>query len=435
MRSLPTPLRAFVVAVIVLGGAMAAWMITRDPFVPQGRALFTALLWLALVCVVDLSPMPLPRGGATASVSSVLDFAAILVLGPAAAIEIGLLAVLVTRGVTGRDPWYKLLFNGAQIALAIGTSALIYTGLGGPVGSALTAERAILPLLAGAAAYFVINTSLVSVAVGLTEGLAWRRIWQSNFQWETAHLFAFVPLGLLVALVLEKIGVWGVLLLFVQLLVIRYTFKLTMELREANRGIVSILASAIEANDPYLHNHLYRVSRYAVRVARAMGLSERSVEVIETSALLHDLGKIKVDHRIFGKPSPLSPDEAATMREHPRIGGEWIRQIKALKEVREIIASHHERPDGKGYPEGLTRDQVPIGARIVGVLDAYDAMTSDRAYRKALPPEAAIDELVRGAGKQFDEEVVMTVKRLYESGGLLLDGAREPDAEPQIRNA
>jgi putative nucleotidyltransferase with HDIG domain len=432
---LPAPLRAFVVAVILLGGAVAAWVVLRAPFLPEGGALLTALLWLGLVCIVDLSPMQLPRGGATATVSSVLDFAAILVLGPAAAVEIGLLAVLLTRGVTRRDSWYKLLFNGAQIALAIGVSGLIYTGLGGPVGGELTAGRAILPLLACGAAYFLVNTALVSVAVGLSEGLAWRRIWQANFQWETVHLLALLPLGLLVALVLEKIGAWAVLLLFVQLLVIRYTFKLTMELREANRGIVSILASAIEASDPYLHNHLYRVSRYAVRVARAMGLPERSVEVIETSALLHDLGKIKVDHRIFGKPSPLSPDETATMRQHPRIGGDWIREIKALREVRGIIASHHERPDGTGYPAGLTRDEVPIGARIVGVLDAYDAMTSDRPYRKALPPEVAIGELVRGAGRQFDEEVVMTVKRLYESGDLLLEDGPDALSEPQLRNA
>lgn len=415
------PLRIFVFVVIVGGMAIALSVISRDPFIPQGRQILTALLWLALACLVDVSPMHLPRGGATASVSSVLDFAAILVFGPAAAIQIGLIAIAVTRGFTRRDPWYKLLFNAAQITLAIGVSGLIYTGLGGPVGEELSAEGALLPLLAAACAYFLLNTSLVSVAVGLSEGLGWRRIWQANFQWETNHLFAFLPLGLLVALVLQKIGIWGVMLLFVQLLVIRHMFQLYMELRETNRGIVSILSTVIEASDPYLRNHLQRVSIYSVRVARAMGIPERNVEVIETAALLHDLGKVKVDQEIFKKKTSLSPDEIKKVQGHPKHGAEWIRDFKALDPVRRIIVAHHERPDGMGYPAKLTKDQIPIGARIIGAVDAYDAMTSDRSYRKARTPEAAIAELEKGAGTQFDSDVVTTIKRLFVAGEFLLD--------------
>jgi putative nucleotidyltransferase with HDIG domain len=367
-------------------------------------------------------------------VSSVLDLAAILALGPTAALQIGVLGTLVTRGAR-RDPWYKLLFNAAQIALSIGASALVYTSLGGPVGAELSAGRAALPLLPAACVYFFLNTALVSIAVGLTERLSWGRIWQSNFQWEMVHLFAFLPLGLLVALVLEKIGIWGVLLLFVQLLVVRYTFKLYMELRDANRGIVSILASAIDANDPFTRGHSYRVSQYAMRVARAMNLPERTVEIIQCSALLHDVGKIGVDDGILRKPGGLSHEEEKILRMHPKVGGEMIRRVKFLKEVEQIVSSHHERPDGLGYPDGLSSEQVPIGARIVGVLDAFDAMTSDRPYRKALSPEAAIGELVRGSGKQFDARVVMTVQRLFEAGDLTLDGAdlAAPDAHYGIR--
>ncbi len=421
---LPRSLRLYVILVVLLGGGLAAWIVAPQPYLPVGKgAIATALVWLALVCVVDVSPMPLPRGGATASVSSVLDLAAILALGPAAAVQIGVLGTLITRGVVRRDPWYKLLFNSAQIALSIGAAGLIYRALGGPIGADLTAGHAALPLLPASCAYFFLNTALVSVAVGLTERLSWRRIWQSNFQWELVHLVAFLPLGLLVALVLEKIGIWGVLLLFVQLLVVRYTFKLYMELRDANRGIVSILASAIDANDPYTRGHSYRVSQYAVRVARAMNLPERTVEIIQCSALLHDVGKIGVDDEILRKPGGLSAAEEQILRMHPKVGGEMIRRVKFLKDVERIVASHHERPDGLGYPEGLASDEVPIGARIVGVLDAFDAMTSDRPYRKALTPEAAIGELVRGAGRQFDERVVLIVQRLFEAGDLALDEA------------
>lgn len=436
MKGLSRGLRAYVGLVILLGGSFAAWFIARDPYRPAaGGPLVAALLWLALVCIVDIYPMHLPRGGATASVSSVLDLAAILAFGPQAAVEIGLFGILLTRGLTRRDSWYKLLFNCAQIALAIGGAGLVYEALGGPVSAALSAGRAALPLLPAAVVYFVLNTGLVSVAVGLSEKLAWRRIWEANFQWETMHLLAFLPLALLVALVLEKIGIWGVLLLFIQLLVVRYTFKLYMELREANRGIVSILASAIDANDPFTRGHSYRVSQYAVRVARAMGLPERTVETIQCSALLHDVGKIGVDDEILRKPGGLSEKEQEVLRRHPKVGGEMIRRVKFLKEVEQIVTSHHERPDGLGYPDGLSREQVPIGARIVGVVDAFDAMTSDRPYRKALSPEQAIGELLRGAGKQFDEGVVLALKSLFETGGLDLgeEEMASPDASYGIR--
>jgi putative nucleotidyltransferase with HDIG domain len=434
VNTLPHSLKAYVALVVLVGGGLAAWIIASDPFVPTGRGeLVTVLLWLALVCIVDVYPMRLPRGGATASVSSVLDLAAILAFGTPAAVQIGLAGIVITRGVTRRDPWYKLLFNCAQIALAIGASGLLYRALGGPSGAELSAGRAVLPLVPAACVYFLFNTALVSIAVGLSERLAWRRIWQSNFQWETVHLFAFLPLGLLVALVLEKVGIWGVLLLFIQLLVVRYTFKLYMELRDANRGIVSILACAIDANDPYTRGHSYRVSQYAVRVARAMNLPERTVEIIQCSALLHDVGKIGVG--ILRKPGVLSANEEEVLRMHPKVGGEMIRRVKFLKEVEQIVASHHERPDGLGYPEGLSYEQVPIGARIVGVLDAFDAMTSDRPYRKALSQQAAIEELVRGAGRQFDERVVSVVKRLFESGDLALSEAElaAPDSYYGIR--
>ena len=421
---LPATLRAYIVLVALLGVALTSWCVLQEPLViGWHRSTITLLIWLAMVTVVDVSPMTLPRGGATASVSSVLDFAAILAFGPALAVQIALVAVLVSRGIFRREPWYKLLFNGCQIAISIGVAGFVYTGLGGKVGADLSASGAIIPLIAAATSYFLMNTTLVSLAVGLSEKLAWSRIWESNFQWEMMYLLAYVPLGLLVALVQEKIGIWGVLLLFIQLLVLRYTFKLSMDLREANRAIVQVLGIVIDAKDPYTHGHSYRVSRYGVRVARAMNLPERTVELIQFSALLHDLGKIGVERDILQKPELLSPAEREAMRSHAQKGSEMIQHVRFLSEVRNIVRTHHEQPDGRGYPHGLSGDAIPLEARIIAVLDAFDAMTSDRPYRPALAPEDAIARLLRGAGNQFDERVVMTVKRLFDSGELLLTEA------------
>jgi putative nucleotidyltransferase with HDIG domain len=431
-RPLPGPLWLLIASTCVAAAALAGFMFSAAGPVPplDGRTLATFAIWLALVVAIDASPMLLPRGGATASVSSVLDLAAILAFGPAAALAIGVLAVLLSTGIVQRRPLYKVAFNGAQIALAIGLAGGAYAALGGGSGERLTAAGAILPLAMAAVLYFAVNTILVSIAAGLYERLAWRRVWQANFEWETIHLLVFPPLALLVALVLLKIGLWGVILIFIQMLVVRYTFKLSMDLREANRGIISVLATAIDANDPFTRGHSYRVSQYAVRVARAMNLPERSVELVQQSALLHDVGKICVGQEILEKPASLSVIERERVRLHPKLGGEMIRRVRFLRDVERIVATHHERPDGLGYPEGLRAEEVPIGARIVGVLDAYDAMTSDRPYRKALEPDVAIRELLRGAGKQFDERVVITVKRLFDAGELALDDSERtaPDA-------
>ncbi|MFN0150947.1 MAG: HD-GYP domain-containing protein [bacterium] len=431
MKQLPGSLKTYIVLTALAGAALTAWCVSQDPLaLAWDRTAITVLIWLALVTVVDISPMPLPRGGATASVSSVLDFAAILAFGPSRAVQLALVAVIISRGLIRREPWFKLVFNGFQIALTIGVAGGVYVGLGGPVTSDLSAGTAILPLIAAAVSYFLINTTMVAFAVGLSERLAWSRIWESNFQWEMMYLLAYVPLGLLVALVQEKIGIWGVLLLFIQMLVLRYTFKLSLDLREANRGIVSVLATVIDAKDPYTHGHSYRVSKYAVRVARAMDLPERTVELVQCSALLHDVGKIVVERDILQKPDKLTDEEREAMRSHAQKGGEMIRPVKFLRDVEKIVLSHHERPDGLGYPAGLRLEQIPIEARIIAVLDAFDAMTSDRPYRKALSADMAVAQLVHGAGQQFDEKVVLAVKGLFESGDLLLS-----DAERTVTDA
>jgi len=145
------------------------------------------------------------------------------------------------------------------------------------------------------------------------------------------------------------------------------------------------------------------------------------VEEIEYAALVHDLGKIGPQHQfILQKPGSLSHDEQRTLRAHPAAGAEIVAKVRTLKRVAEIVRSHHERPDGQGYPFGLAAGDVPVGARILNVADAFDAMTSDRPYRRALPQEAALRELERGAGTQFDDAVVRCLLRLHEAGAFPL---------------
>jgi putative nucleotidyltransferase with HDIG domain len=160
-----------------------------------------------------------------------------------------------------------------------------------------------------------------------------------------------------------------------------------------------------------------RVAEYSKLIGRAMGMSERGVQDLEYGALLHDLGKVGRQYQfILQKPGRLSLEEQATMRAHPAEGAAIVAKVRALRRAADIVKNHHERPDGLGYPCGLRGEDIPLGSRIVMVSDAFDAMTSDRPYRRAMPPERAAAELAKHAGTQFDAGVVAALEGLIRSG-------------------
>jgi len=179
---------------------------------------------------------------------------------------------------------------------------------------------------------------------------------------------------------------------------------------ESTRAMVA----AVDARDPYTRAHSVSVAAYAAAIGRRMGLSAAAVESLRKAALLHDVGKIGVTDFILHKPGPLSPEEWQEMRRHPDIGYEMLKEVTFLNGPADIVRAHHERFDGKGYPCGLQGEEIPLGARIFAVADTFDAMTSDRPYRRALPPEAAREEIMRNAGSQFDPAMVKAFLRVYE---------------------
>ena len=174
------------------------------------------------------------------------------------------------------------------------------------------------------------------------------------------------------------------------------------ETQSAYLGAIRALAAALDARDPYTAGHSERVSALSVLIARQLSLSEAEVDIIRLGALLHDIGKIGVADHILRKPSALSADEFEQIRRHPGLGARILRKVPFLEPHLAIVELHHERPDGKGYPFGLLGDNIPLDARIVHVADAFDAMTSARAYRPARAASVAMVELQRYSGSQFD---------------------------------
>jgi putative nucleotidyltransferase with HDIG domain len=194
--------------------------------------------------------------------------------------------------------------------------------------------------------------------------------------------------------------------------------KLYDELKRTFLDTAEALAEAIEQRDPYTGGHTRRVLNYSVTVAREMGIPEEEIENIKLAAILHDIGKIGVEDRILRKQGPLDEKEFEQMKKHPEIGAEIIRHISSLKGVIPGILYHQERYDGKGYPFGARDGEIPLAARIISVCDTFDAMTTDRPYRKGLGIQVALEELKKFAGIQFDPEVVAGFCRAYEKGKL-----------------
>ena len=194
--------------------------------------------------------------------------------------------------------------------------------------------------------------------------------------------------------------------------------RLYEEIRETFFATAEALAEAIEKRDPYTGGHTKRVVNYCLVAAKYMNLTPEELEILKLSAILHDVGKIGVEDRILRKPGNLDDEEAKIMKMHPLLGAEIMRHIRQLKDLIPGMLHHHERPDGKGYPEGLKGRDIPIVARIISAADTYDAMTTNRPYRKGLSHKTAIDEIKKEAGAQFDKEVAEAFVKAFEAGEI-----------------
>jgi HD-GYP domain-containing protein (c-di-GMP phosphodiesterase class II) len=194
--------------------------------------------------------------------------------------------------------------------------------------------------------------------------------------------------------------------------------RLHDELRETFFQTAEALAVAIEKRDPYTGNHIIRVMKYSMVLADCFNISDDEKESLRLASILHDVGKIGVEDSILRKDSALTELEFKKMKEHPSTGEEILGHIKMLKKVLPAMKHHHERIDGGGYPDGLKNDNIPLLARIIAVADTFDAMTTDRPYRRALSDEEALNELKNNAGKQFDEKVVKSFIVSYENGRI-----------------
>jgi HD-GYP domain-containing protein (c-di-GMP phosphodiesterase class II) len=372
-----------------------------------------------LFLLAELIPISTPHG--SYSISYVVGVAALIAVGPAEAAVAALFGALDVTALKRRDRVPRVLFNGSQLSLTTALSATTYVALGGPVRSIQASDfpRALLPLGMMAFVHFAVNTGIVSVMLSLIRDVRISEIWYSNYASIIRSTFAFAVLGVLMAVLYMQLGPAATLFLLVPLLVARSAFKAATNMNDAYEATLRALVTAIEAKDAYTRGHAERVSKLTTLIARELGFTEKEVRNIRIAALMHDVGKLVVSTAILTKPGKLTDEEYEHMKWHPIFGCEVIEEIDFLRDGEAVnaVRHHHERLDGRGYPDNLFGDDVPLTARVVMVADAFDSMTSTRTYRFAKSVDDGLRELRRCAATQFDPLCIAALDRAVHKHG------------------
>ncbi len=279
-------------------------------------------------------------------------------------------------------------------------------------------------LMVATLVFFLFNTIPIAAVICLAEGGEFSKIWREYYFWTLPLYLAGAALVMLVHLLNHWAG-WQTSLLIAPVVYWVYrsyrlyvgkleTEKLHVEEMAAlHLRTIEALALAIDAKDHTTHDHLLRVRIYATEIAREMNLPPDQVEALKAAAMLHDIGKLAVPEHIINKPGRLTPEEFEKMRIHPVVGAEILSRVKFPYPVVPIVRSHHEKWDGSGHPDGLKEEEIPIGSRILSVVDCLDALASDRQYRRAIPLDRAMEHVAGLAGKDFDPKVVAILRRRY----------------------
>ncbi len=398
------PLKLKIYIGVITASAIALFIYLIPSLLSLSNIWLVLILFLAISIFAEFIPVDLPMAGSI-TIGFPVDFVIILVYGPALAMLISAIGAIISEVSEKKTSWYKIIFNASQYALSVGVAGLTYQYVGGVVGFQNFFKFA-LPAALCALSYCVINSFLVTVVIALSQETRITTVWRVNIKEMIPSYLAEAPMGFIMAIVYVEVGIIGILLFFLPLLLARRSFELYTKMRKVYLDTIRALAAAIDAKDPYTKGHSERVAEISVALAQELNLSDRDIESIEYTALLHDIGKIGIADNILGKNSSLTNKEFDKIKEHTVMGAKIIEPVDFLKNSYKAIYHHHEKYNGKGYPDGIKSENIPILARIIAVADAYDAMGSDRPYRKKFNKDKILKELKDQSGKQFDPEVI-----------------------------
>ena len=418
-RSLSTATQLYVLGVFGLGLAVIYLSINELRSHPKSWQ----LEWLPLAGLTLISgwlSVKLPSRRATISISETFVLAGTVILGPGVGAVLVALdaAVLCTKEfLLGRGlRREQVAFNIAAPAVSIWFAALA-AGLTTPSVGLVLSPAFVLKLALFTALYFVLNSGLVTIAIALEQREGPLKIWWANFRELWINFAAGASIAAFAANVNGvNIAFIGVIVPLLVVIYMTYSWSTkrvqverdkNLELNRVFLSTVEALALAIDAKDQVTHGHIRRVQRYTMNLAEALGVKdEKQLDALRAAALLHDTGKLAVPEYILNKPGPLTASEFERMKVHAAVGADILKSIDFPYPVEPIVRHHHEAWDGSGYPGGLRGQDIPLGARILSVVDCYDALTSDRPYRPRMSRAQAEQVLKERRGKAYDPWIV-----------------------------
>ena len=410
---MPRQLKLYIIGVVATSAIALGVTTLVIPVNPQIGVGFDALgdmapavglaFWTVVTLVASALPVRMPRG-TLVGVSIAPLIAATALGGPTAGAWVALLGTTEVREIRGRIPWYGTLANHAGLLVPTFAAGLVMLLFGVPGSNDVVLT--LVGTMAGAAAFFALNTTLTATLVSLRTDQRFETVLLGDARGFATSLIGLAPIAWLMAQMYSVVW-WASVLFIVPLYTTRLAYHNFIEMREMFTQTITALAGAVDKRDPYTSKHSWRVKEIAGDIGRVMRLGEADLEALEWGGLLHDVGKIGVPDNVLLKQERLNKEERMLMNAHPVLGAQIIAPVTRLSRELPIIRHHHEWYNGSGYPDRLIGDEIPLLARILHVADAFEAMTAQRPYRMTpLTAEQALGELRKFAGVQFDPKVV-----------------------------
>lgn len=389
--------------VSIISGSAVLLLIISMRFFPVNMTWILAceiLGWSAASLALEKFSIRLPSA-AVMSISTVTFFPMILFLPPPVPAVLGAVIVIAVE-FSGRKPVYKTVFNASNYVLTFGLSGIAWHFLSSSQRFAeATALRDILGVAVTIAVFYAVNAGITNTVVALEQRRSTWYVWSTNDKPVVLPTLSLCTVGALLAVIWHYVPAWTVLTV-VPIAITYLAFHQIRRLEDETKEAIEAMADSIDARDSNTYQHSIRVAEYARKIAERMELSYDMVDLIHMVARVHDLGKIGVPNKVLFKKGELQDDEWDAMKKHPEIGADILAKYRQFRRGADIVRHHHERYDGKGYPEGLKGKHIPIGSRVIAVADSYDAMISDRPYRQGIRQDWALQEISRCMSSQFD---------------------------------
>ncbi len=439
---------ALIVGMVVLVFSLMGTLLTFTNIVDVD--ITGLIIFVFVAAMAELLSIEIYIKNTTVSTSVAPLLGGSLLFGPVGSIVLGV-AVALSSWIKHRNLIQQFAFNASNHMIG----SLLCAGLVLATGSLFNewpiSIQLILSLVAATIIY-ISTTGFLATVIGFLHNRTPISIWRERFRWLAPYYLAVGVVAHALIFSYDSAGLIGILVILVPLLMLRFSEKQYIdhtkdmveklkasneelaaqanEITLLNEELLLTLAHSIDLRDPYVMEHSKNVSRYATAVAKELNLEPDRVELVRKAGLLHDIGKLGIPESILFKPSSLNDEEYKVVKEHVLIGAELIRGCHALHTLIPYVKHHHERFDGKGYPDGLSGEEIPLEARILGLADAVEAMASDRPYKNAFSPEEILEEVLRCSSTQFDPQIVEAFRHVMRKSGefMIVNSARDVDS-------